>query len=70
MKLLKGDVTTKKGRLIQVNFDPETDAGVTFRKMRAVYGKFNTLKDICRTTAVTRHLGKTETVTASMVIYC
>ncbi|CAG2246923.1 unnamed protein product [Mytilus edulis] len=62
LQLLKKDLTDKNGKIKKVKPDPETEAGVAFLKMRAVYGKFETFEQLSRPTPVTRCLGKIETV--------
>ncbi|CAC5357403.1 unnamed protein product [Mytilus coruscus] len=65
LQLLKKDLTDKNGKIKKVKPDPETEAGVAFLKMRAVYGKFETFEQLSRPTPVTRCLGKTETIKSS-----
>lgn len=64
---MKKDLTDKNGKIKKVKPDPETEAGVAFLKMRAVYGKFETFEQLSRPTPVTRCLGKIETVKSRCV---
>jgi hypothetical protein len=54
-------------RLKQVNPSPESEAGVAYLKITAVYGEFDSFEDLEKQTKVTSHLGKTETIKSEWV---
>jgi len=70
LQLLKKDLTDKNGKMKmkkKMNPSPESEAGIAYLKITAVYGEFDSFEDLEKQTKVTSHLGKTETIKSEWV---
>ncbi|XP_060079931.1 serine-rich adhesin for platelets-like [Ylistrum balloti] len=65
LKLLISDLTTADGKLKKSVPDLESEAGVALLKVKAVYGKVDTVAVLSHLTAVTRMLDKVKTIRAT-----
>ncbi|XP_069113087.1 microtubule-associated protein futsch-like [Argopecten irradians] len=65
LQLLISDLTTADGKLKKHVPDLDSEAGVAFLKVKAVYGKVDTMAALKRLTAVTRMLDKVKTIKAT-----
>ena len=68
LQLLKKDLTDRNGKMKKkMNPSPESEAGVAYLKITAVYGEFDSFEDLEKQTKVTSHLGKTEPIKSEWV---
>jgi hypothetical protein len=51
----------------KMNPSPESEAGIAYLKITAVYGEVDSFEDLEKQTKVTSHLGKTETIKSEWV---
>ncbi|XP_021368917.1 uncharacterized protein LOC110460370 isoform X2 [Mizuhopecten yessoensis] len=65
LQLLISDLTTADGKLKKSVPDQDSEAGVAFLKVKAVYGKVDTMAALSRLTAVTRMLDNVKTIRAT-----
>ena len=69
LQLLKKDLTDKNGKMKmkkKMNPSPESEAGIAYLKITAVYGEFDSFEDLEKQTKVTSHLGKRETIKSEL----
>lgn len=68
LQLLIKDLTDKNGKMKKkMNPSPESEAGVAYLKITAVYGEFDSFENLKKPTIVTSYLGKTETIQSKSV---